>query len=148
MSLLERITADSIAATKEKAEPDRTVLRSLIAALKNESIAAGSELDEAAAVAVLQKQLKQREEAAVSYESRPEMAERERAEAAVIERYLPEQMSEEDVAAEVDAIITETGAAGPQDIGKVMGALKAKLAGKADLGLAAKLAKEKLQPSG
>lgn len=148
MSLLERITADSIAAMKEKVEPDRTVLRSLIAALKNEAIATGGTLDEAAEVAVLQKQLKQREEAVASYESRPELAEHEQAEAAVIKRYLPELMSEEAVRAEVDAIIAETGATGPQDIGKVMGTLKAKLAGKADLGQAAGIAKEKLQQSG
>lgn len=148
MSLLERITADSVTAMKEKTEPDRTVLRSLIAALKNEAIAAGGELDEAAEVAVIQKQLKQREEAAASYESRPELAAQEQTEAAVIKRYLPELMSEDEVRAEVDAIISETGASGPQDIGKVMGALKAKLAGKADLGQAAGIAKEKLQQSG
>lgn len=148
MSLLERISTDSIAATKERTEPDRTVLRSLIAALKNEAIAAGGDLDAARETAVLQKQLKQREEAAAAYASRPEMAEQEQAEAAVIKRYLPELMSEDEVRAEVDAIIAETGAAGPQDIGKVMGALKAKLAGKADLGQAATMAKEKLQKPG
>jgi uncharacterized protein YqeY len=148
MSLLEQLTADSVTAMKEKTEPDRTVLRSLIAALKNEAIAAGGELDEAAEVAVLQKQLKQREEAAASYESRPELAKQEEAEAVVIKRYLPEMMSEEAVSKEVDAIIAETGASGPQDIGKVMGALKAKLAGKADLGKAAGMAKEKLQQPG
>lgn len=148
MSLLERISTDSIAATKERTEPDRTVLRSLIAALKNEAIAAGGDLDAARETAVLQKQLKQREEAAAAYASRPEMAEQEQAEAAVIKRYLPELMSEDEVRAEVDAIISETGASGPQDIGRVMGALKAKLAGRADLGQAAGMAKEKLQKPG
>ena len=148
MSLLERISTDSIAATKERTEPDRTVLRSLIAALKNEAIAAGGDLDAARETAVLQKQLKQREEAAAAYESRPEMAAQEEAEAAVIKRYLPELMPEDEVRAAVEKIIAETGASGPQDIGKVMGALKAKLAGRADLGQAAGMAKEKLQKPG
>lgn len=145
MTLLERITGDSVTATKQRTEPDRTVLRSLIAALKNEQIAAGGALDEATEVAVLQKQLKQRAEAATAYASRPELAAQEQAEAAVIKRYLPELMSETEVAAAVDAVIAETGAAGPGDIGRVMGALKARLAGRADLGQAAKLAKQKLE---
>lgn len=144
MALLERITADSVTATKERKEPDRTVLRSLIAALQNERIATGGALDEAAALAVLQKQLKQREEAAAAYASRPELAAQEQAEAAVIKRYLPELMSEAEVAAAVEAVIAETNATGPGDIGRVMGALKARLAGRADLGQAAKLAKQKL----
>lgn len=148
MGLLERISADTLTATKDRQEPDRTVLRSLLAALKNERIAAGGDLDEAAQLVVIQKQLKQREEAAASYASRPEMAEREQAEASIIKRYLPELMSADDVSAAVDAVIAETGATGPGDIGKVMGPLKAKLAGQADMGQAAGLVKEKLQKLG
>lgn len=145
MSLLERITADSITATKGRQEPDRTVLRSLLAALKNEHIAVGGALDEAAELAVIQKQLKQRAEAAASYASRPEMAAQEQAEAVVIKRYLPELMSATEVGAAIDAVIAETGASGPQDIGKVMGPLKAKLVGRADLGQVSGLVKQKLE---
>lgn len=135
MSLIERITDDLKTAMKDKVEPDRTVLRSLVAALKNEQIAAGGELDEAAQTAVIQKQLKQREEAAEAFGTdRPESAEQERAEAEIIKRYLPEMLSEEAVAKAVTEAIKESGASGPADIGKVMGVLKQKLAGQADMG--------------
>ena len=148
MSLFERITADLVTATKERQEPNRTVLRSLIAALKNEQIKAGGTLDDARELAVVQKQLKQREEAAAAYASRPEMAAQEAAEAAIIKRYLPELMSESAVRAAVEAAIAQTGATGPQDIGKVMGALKTTLTGPADLGRAAGMVKETLQKPG
>jgi uncharacterized protein YqeY len=145
MSLQAKIETDLTAAMKAKTEPDRTVLRSLIAALKNEQIAQGGDLDEPAETAVLKKQLKQRQESAEAYgDQRPEMAKQEQVEATIIERYLPEQMSDHDLSAAVEAVIKEVGAAGPGDIGKVMGALKAKLGGKADLGQASALVKQKL----
>lgn len=144
MSALDRIQADLTAAMKAKQEPERTVLRSLSAALKNAAIEAGGELDEAKEAAVIAKQLKQREESAEAAKDRPEMAEQERAEAAVIKRYLPEQLSEAEVAAAIDAAVADTGASGPGDIGKVMGALKPKIAGRADQGAVAAKVKERL----
>ncbi len=144
MSLYERIQGDLTESMKAKREPDRTVLRSIVAALKNAEIESRKPLDDAAMTAVLTKQLKQRQEAADAATERPEMAERERTEAAVISRYLPEPLSEAAVAELVDAAVTETGAAGPSDIGKVMGVLKPKTVGRADQGTVARLVKERL----
>lgn len=144
MSVLERIQTDLTAAMKAKQEPERTVLRSLSAALKNAAIEAGGELDDAKEASVIAKQLKQREESAEAAKDRPEMAERERAEAEVIKRYRPQQLSDEEIAAAVEAAVSETGASGPGDIGKVMGSLKAKTAGRADQGLVAAKVKERL----
>lgn len=145
MTLIDQIDADLKAAMKAKTEPNRTVLRSLVAALKNEQIATGGDLDEAKQVAVVQKQLKQREEAAAALESRPEMAQNEQAEATIIKKYLPEMMSEADVKAAVTDAIKETGASGPAQIGQIMGALKGKLAGKADMGAVSAEVKRQLE---
>jgi uncharacterized protein len=144
MSLLERVQTDLVTAMKAKQEPERTVLRSLSAALKNAAIEAGGDLDEAREAAVIAKQLKQREESAEAAKERPEMAKQERAEAEVIKRYLPEQLSEAEINAAVETAVIETGASGPGDIGKVMGALKAKTAGRADQGAVAAKVKERL----
>lgn len=86
------------------------------------------------AVKILQKMVKQRKESAAIFaeQNRPELAENELAEAAVIEKYLPAQLSDEELSAIVSALISELGAKGPQDMGKVMGAASKKLAGKAE----------------
>lgn len=86
------------------------------------------------AVKILQKMVKQRKESATIFaeQNRPELAENELAEAAVIEKYLPAQLSDEELSAIVSALISELGATGPQDMGKVMGAASKKLAGKAE----------------
>lgn len=145
MSLTARINDDLRTAMKDKAEPDRTVLRSLVAAFKNEQIAVGGELDEAKQLAVVQKQLKQREEAAEAFGTeRSDAAERERSEAEIIKRYLPQMMSEEEVAAAVKEVITSSGATGSGQIGPVMGALKGKLSGRADMGAVAAEVKRQL----
>lgn len=91
-------------------------------------------LADEAAVKILQKMVKQRKESAAIFteQNRPELAENELAEAAVIEKYLPAQLSEEELTAIVSALISELGAKGPQDMGKVMGAASKKLAGKAE----------------
>jgi uncharacterized protein YqeY len=98
------------------------------------------------AVKILQKLVKQRKESAQIYstQNRPDLAEIELAESSVIERYLPAQMSDEDLHEVVQAIINQLGAKGPQDMGKVMGMLTPKLAGKADGKLIAALVKEAL----
>ena len=95
---------------------------------------AGGELSDEMAVKILVKMVKQRKESAKIYEdnNRPELAENELAEAAVIEEYLPKQLSAEELEAELKAIIAETGAQGPKDMGKVMGKATKKLAGKAE----------------
>lgn len=146
MSLLDRLNDDLKTAMKEKTEPNRTVLRSLVSAIKNEQIAQKGDLDEAGETAVIQKQLKQREEAAEAYGSdRPELAEKEKAEAAIIKHYLPEMMSEEDVKKAVTEAISSTGATDASQMGQVMGALKGKLAGKADMGAVSAEVKRQLE---
>ena len=98
------------------------------------------------AVKILQKMVKQRKESAQIYteQNRPELAENELAEAAVIEKYLPAQMSDADLEAAVAAIIAQVGASGPQDMGKVMADLNSKIKGKADGGQVSKIVKELL----
>lgn len=94
----------------------------------------GGELTDEAAVKILVKMVKQRKESAKIYEdnNRPELAEKEMAEASVIEEYLPKQLSDEELTKEVKEIISETGAEGPKDMGKVMGVATKRLAGKAE----------------
>lgn len=144
MTLPERLKTDLLTALKAKAEPDRTVLRSLLTALKNAEIAAGAPLDEAAAAGVLQKQLKQRQESVAAYAERPELAQNEEAEATVIRRYLPDPLSEEELQKLVDTAIQSTGATGASQMGTVMGALKPLIAGRADGAAVASLVKARL----
>lgn len=133
MSLSDRIAADLTAAIKAKAEPDRTVLRGLSAAIKNAQIEAGTELDDASVLKVVEKQAKQRQETiAAAKETRPDLAATEEAEAAVLATYLPEPLSEAELTALVEAAISETGAASAADMGMVMGALQPQIAGRAD----------------
>jgi uncharacterized protein YqeY len=97
-------------------------------------------------VAVLDKMVKQRKDSVSQYEAaaREDLAAIERAEIAVIERYLPAKLGEAEILAAIDAAIAESGAAGPADMGKLMGALKPKLAGQADMGLVSVLVKRRL----
>lgn len=142
------------AATKEamKArDADRTsTLRMIGAAIKDRDIEArgagkGTATDDELK-ALLAKMIKQRQESASIYEqnARPELAEKERAEIAVIQGFLPAQMDEAEVAAAIDAAIAETGAASVKDMGKVMGALKGKYAGQMDFSAANGVVKAKL----
>lgn len=95
---------------------------------------AGGELSDETAIRIMTKMVKQRKESAAIYRenNRPELADNELAEAAVIEEYLPRQLSEEELEAELRKIIAEVGASGPQDMGKVMGTATKALAGRAD----------------
>ncbi len=95
---------------------------------------ANGELSDETAVKIIVKMVKQRKESAKIYEenNRPELAANELAEAAVLEEYLPKQLSAEELDAELKAIITETGATGPREMGKVMGVVSKRLAGKAE----------------
>ena len=142
--LARRLNQDLATAIKERQETERTVLRSLTAALKNEQIASGRELDDAAVLAVVTKQVKQREESVAAYASRPELAQQEAAEAEVLKRYLPEQLDDAALDQLVEEAISETGASGMADMGTVMGVLKPKVAGRADGGAVAAKVKAKL----
>ena len=133
MSLADRIAADLTDSIKSKIEPDRTVLRGLTAALKNAQIEAGAELDDAGVLKVIEKQAKQRRETiAATEESRPELAAAEAAEVAVLARYLPEPLSEDELANLINEAIAQTGATSTADLGQVMGALQPRIAGRAD----------------
>jgi uncharacterized protein len=130
MTLVERITKDLTAAMKAQ-DPARTsTLRMAKAALMNKQIDKHGDLDDAEATRVVQGLVKQREDAADQYAKagRPELAEKERAEMALLEIYLPAEASDEEIAAAVEKAVTETGAASPRDMGKVMKAALAALA--------------------
>ncbi|AFD05686.1 GatB/YqeY domain-containing protein [Solitalea canadensis] len=136
MSLLEKIDQDIKKAMLAKEEATLRGLRAIKAALlvaKTEKGAADT-LSEDTEIKVLQKQAKQRKESADIYltQNRPDLAKIEQEELEVIENYLPKQMSEEEVEAVVKQLITDTGAAGMKDMGKVMGAATKQLAGQAD----------------
>jgi uncharacterized protein YqeY len=134
MSLLERLSEDMKAAMRAREKQRLTVVRSLLAALKKEAIDARGPLDEAAEVAVVQRAVKQRIEAAEAFAKggRDESAAAERAEAEILRAYLPAQLSEEDLLAAVREIVERTGATGPRDVGKVMGPLMGRFQGQVD----------------
>jgi uncharacterized protein YqeY len=137
-------------AMKAKDERTLSTLRMVNSTIKNADIATRGEgkppLSDADLLAVLQKMIKQRQEAVELYDKggRAELAAQEREEIAVITAYLPKQMSEGDVKAAIAAAIAETKAAGIKDMGKVIGALKAKYAGQMDFGKASGLVKAAL----
>lgn len=137
-------------AMRAKEERKLGTLRMVNSAIKNADIEArgnGKEpLSDTDVLSLLQKMIKQRQESVDMYEKggREELAAQERAEIEVITAYLPKQMSEDEVKAAVAAIITETGAAGMKDMGKVVAALKAKYAGQMDFGKASGIVKAAL----
>ncbi|MFZ7097219.1 GatB/YqeY domain-containing protein [Luteimonas dalianensis] len=146
MTLKQTLTEDMKAAMKAGQKDRLGVIRLINAAIKQREVDERIELDDAEVVAVLGRMLKQRRDSVTQYEAagREDLAAIERAEITVIEGYLPAQMDEAAINAEIDAAVSATGAAGPADMGKLMGALKPKLAGKADMGLVSKLVKQKL----
>ena len=131
MGLVERIAQDLTASMKARDAERTSVLRMAKAALKNREIDKGEPLEDAEAVKALQSLVKQREDSAEQYDkaSRPELAKKERAEIGVLKVYLPAEISDEEVAEAVEKAVEETGAASPKDMGKVMKAAMAALAG-------------------
>jgi len=128
-------------------EKDRLgVIRLINAAIKQKEVDERIELDDAQVLAVLEKMVKQRKDSISQYDAagRDDLAAIERAEMAVIEHYLPAKMGEAEIVDAIDAAIRSTGAAGPADMGKLMGVLKPALAGKADMGDVSKLVKQRL----
>lgn len=136
MSLKQQISDDMKAAMRAKESERLGTIRLLLAAMKQKEVDERIELDDAAIVGVIDKMIKQRKDsiAAFTQAGRTELADKEAAEIKVIETYLPQRMSADEVAAEVKAIVAELGAKGPGDMGKVMGAVKTRLAGKAEMG--------------
>ena len=136
MSLKDQITEDMKTAMRAKDSERLGTIRLLQAAMKQKEVDERITLDDAGVVAIVDKLIKQRKDSITAFEGagRQDLADKEKAEMAVLQVYLPARLSAEEVAAEVRAIVAEIGAKGPGDMGKVMGAVKAKLAGKADMG--------------
>ena len=135
MTLKERITEDMKAAMRAKDSARLGAIRLLQAAIKQKEVDERVTLDDAAVAAIVDKLAKQRKDsiAAFTQAGRQDRADKETAELAVLQAYLPARLSAEEVAAAVKALVAEVGASGPADMGKVMGAAKARLAGKADM---------------
>ncbi|HDS1127033.1 MULTISPECIES: GatB/YqeY domain-containing protein [Stenotrophomonas] len=146
MSMKQQLTEDMKAAMKAGEKHKLGVIRLINAAIKQREVDERIELDDTAVIAVLDKMVKQRKDSVSQFEAanREDLAEIERAEIVVIEAYLPAKMGEAEIVAAIQAAIAETGASGPADMGKLMGALKPKLAGQADMGLVSKLVKQQL----
>ena len=146
MSMKQQLTDDMKAAMKGGDKHSLGVIRLINAAIKQREVDERIELDDAAVIAVLDKMVKQRRDSVTQYEAanREDLAAIERDEIAVIERYLPAKMGEAEIQAEINAAITQTGASSAADMGKLMGVLKPRLAGKADMGLVSKLIKQTL----
>ena len=146
MSLKTQLTDDMKAAMKGGDKARLGVIRLVNAAIKQKEVDERIELDDAQVLAVLEKMVKQRRDSVSQYEAagREDLATIERDEIVVVERYLPAKLDEASIIAAIDAAIAETGAASPADIGKLMGVLKPRLAGQADMGLVSKLVKQQL----
>ncbi len=134
MGLKDQLNNDLKEAMRGGDVPRRETIRMALAALHNAEIQAGHELDESGVQEVLGRQVKQRRESAEEFRKggRPDLVEKEEGEAAILQAYLPEQMSREEVQAEASKVIQETGAKGPADKGKVMGTIMGRLRGRAE----------------
>jgi len=146
MSLKSRLIDDMKAAMKSGDKASLGVIRLINAAIKQREVDDRVELDDAQVLAVLDKMVKQRKDSVSQYQAaqRDDLAAVERDEIVVIERYLPAKLGEAEILAAIDAGIAQTGAAGPADMGKLMGVLKPQLAGQADMGLVSTLVKQRL----
>jgi len=136
MSLKTQISDDMKSAMRAKEMARLGTIRLLLAAIKQREVDERIELDDAGVLAVIEKMLKQRRDSISQYQTanRQDLVEVEQAEVVVLQAYMPQQLSDDEIVAAVAEAIAATGATGPQDMGKVMGALKASLAGRADMG--------------
>jgi hypothetical protein len=135
MSLKDRITDDMKAAMRAKEADRLSTVRMLLAAIKQKEVDERIALDDAQVVGIVDKLIKQRKDSVAAFQQagRTDLVDKESAEIRVLEAYLPQRLSAHEIAAAVAVIVAETGASGPGDMGKVMGAAKARLAGKADM---------------
>ncbi len=146
MSLKDRITEDMKAAMRAKEAARLLTIRGLMAAMKQKEVDERIELDDAAIVGIVDKLIKQRKDSIAQFSTagRTDLVDKETAELQVLEGYLPARLSAEEIAAQVAALVADLGATGPGDMGKVMGAAKAKFAGNADMGLVSAAVKQAL----
>ncbi len=148
MSLKARLIEDMKAAMKGGQKDKLLVIRLINAAIKQREVDERIELDDAQVLAAMEKMLKQRRDSITQYDAagRDDLASVERYEMGIIQTYLPAQLDPAELEALVDASIVESGAKGPQDMGKVIALLKPKVAGRADMGALSGLVKKKLSP--
>ncbi len=135
MSLKDQISEDMKAAMRAKESDRLLTIRMLMAAIKQREVDERITLDDTGIVAIVDKLIKQRKDSITAFEAggRTDLAAKESAEVAVLQAYLPARLSADEVQAAIDALVAELGASGPGDMGKVMGAAKARLAGKAEM---------------
>jgi len=146
MALREQLNEDMKAAMKAREAEKLAALRLLLAAVKQREVDERITLDDAQLIAVIEKMIKQRKDSIAQYEkaARQDLADKEKFEISVLEGYLPQQLSQAEVDAAVAEAIASTGAKSAADMGKVMGVLKPKLAGRADMGKVSGLVKSRL----
>ena len=146
MSLKDQIKEDMKSAMKAGEKDRLKVVRLILAEIKQVEVDQRVELDDAGVLSVLTKMVKQRRDSVAQFEqgNREDLAAIERAEIAVLDTYLPEQLTADEIAAMVDEVIAATGAESIRDMGKVMGQIKARAAGRADMGAVGAAVKERL----
>jgi hypothetical protein len=146
MPLRDQVNEDMKTAMKAREAERLGALRLLLAAMKQREVDERITLDDAGVIAVVEKMIKQRKDSIAQFEkaARQDLADKEKFEISVIERYLPQQLSQAEIDAVVAEAIAATGASSPVDMGKVMGIVKPKLAGRADMGKVSALVKTKL----
>ncbi len=149
MSLREQINDDLKTAMRSGETVRRDTIRLLTAALKQREVDERKTLSDADVLAVIEKMIKQRRDSISQFEQggRQDLADREKQELTLLQTYMPQAMAEDELAAAIAAAVTETGAAGPADMGKVMAVLKPKLAGRADMGKVSAAVKAQLTQS-
>lgn len=145
-SLKDRITEDMKAAMRAKEAERLSTIRMLLAAMKQKEVDERVELDDTAVIGIVDKLIKQRKDSIAQFTQagRTDLADKETAELSVLEAYLPARLGADAIAAEVARIVAEVGAAGPGDMGKVMGLAKQRLAGQADMGQVSAAVKQAL----
>ncbi|CAH0538573.1 GatB/YqeY domain-containing protein [Vibrio marisflavi] len=146
MALIEQLKEEQKSAMKAKDKPRLGTIRLALSAIKQREVDEQITLGDEDIISVLTKMVKQRRDSVAQYESagRQDLADVEKAEITVLEEFMPQALSEDEVAALVESAITESGAAGMQDMGKVMGVLKPKIQGRADMGKVSGLVRSKL----
>jgi len=144
--LKQRIQDDVKAAMKAKDKPRLATLRLITAAIKQREVDERIELDDTQVLVILEKMIKQRRDSVAQYQQagRNELAEQELGEIAIIQEYMPEGLSEAEILTLIEQAIAATSATGMRDMGKVMGQLKPKMQGRADMGQVSTLVKQKL----
>lgn len=146
MTLKEQITEDMKSAMRAKEAERLGTIRLLLAAIKQREVDERITVDDAGIITIIEKLIKQRKDSIEQFQKagRTDLVDQESKELGILKAYMPAQLSEAEVQAAIQKTISSLGAAGPQDMGKVIGALKAQLAGKADMGMVSGLVKAAL----